>query len=133
MQDFPQQTSPPGGIFPTGDAAVFNNPTATPFSKAFLQFLVHDLQLPTTSEYRTFIEPLGTINWTKSATARIVYSLAGTFAGEDEVERAGGLVSLAKAIADLKTFEGGKWEIEYAVSQALGRSDHFGDDLLPAV
>jgi len=135
--DFPQQTSPTGGFLPTGYGSAFANKTHTEFSRSLVNFLLKDLQLPQSSEYRSFAEPLGQIDFSSSSKVRLVHSLAGTFETDEDIEKAGGefslctpstkfrwltspssgagLVSLAQAVRELKTFENGTWKVEYAV------------------
>ena len=63
VQDFPEQTSSNGKALPSGYDAVFDNDTHTDFSRQLVKFLFKTLGVPTTAEYKTFIEPFSSIDW----------------------------------------------------------------------
>ncbi|BGP37003.1 hypothetical protein JCM10449v2_000907 [Rhodotorula kratochvilovae] len=106
VQDFAQLDSP------VKDPAA--NPTHTPFSHAFLEFLsAPELGLALKAKYRAHLAAFGAFDFTASDDVRLVTSLAGSFVGVEALAHAGGLDSLAKAMQGLAANRRGKWRIEY--------------------
>lgn len=119
MQDLPRLAQPA----PSLDA----NPTHTDFSRSLLEFLRSDsLALCKTDEKDTpaskarvqLEQDLCRFDFSSTEELRLVVSHVGLHVGEAKVAEAGGLASLAEAIASLSpSCHGeGEWKIEYLVS-----------------
>jgi hypothetical protein len=108
FKDFPS-------LRPSSPTAV-SNPTHTSFSRSLLSFLTSPcLSLSTAG--RSFAEDFKSFHFSSSKDLRLVWSPAGEWEGDEEVEEAGGLYALAQAVRELKPVNSGngEWEVEYLV------------------
>ena len=109
VQDFP--FLPPTSATPKSPA---DNPTHSPMFSLPLCQLFERFQIP-----GPFLEFFGRCDWTESGrddSMRLVVCNSGTWVGWEEMEKGGGLLSLANAVEDCGFEEEGTWEVEAAVS-----------------
>ncbi|TKA53303.1 hypothetical protein B0A53_04321 [Rhodotorula sp. CCFEE 5036] len=132
VQDLPRLSQPA--------TSLDQNPTHTDFSRSLLNFLRSDsLALRKTGEKDTpasnalvqLERNLCRFDFSSTENLRLVVSHAGSHVGEDEVAEAGGLASLAEAIASLSpSCHGeGDWKIEYLTPQVGSLSREFLEHL----
>lgn len=76
-------------------------------------------ELPRSDARRhAFLNLFSAYDFTRSNQGRLVHSLSGKFSTQAvDRGREGGLISLAGAVGDLKSFEGGDWNLECMVSR----------------
>ncbi|KWU42260.1 hypothetical protein RHOSPDRAFT_36209 [Rhodotorula sp. JG-1b] len=132
LQDLPRLSQPATSL----DA----NPTHTEFSRSLLEFLRSDsLALCTSDENSKAASDalvqlernLCRFDFSSTENLRLVVSHAGSHDGEDKVAEAGGLTSLANAIASLSpSCDGqGDWKIEYLTPEVGSLSRDFLEQL----
>ncbi|GAA5830634.1 hypothetical protein JCM11251_002542 [Rhodosporidiobolus azoricus] len=106
IKDFPM-LMPAAGAVP-------ENSTHTRFSASLWRFLDSSaLNLSSAAVGKRLLDDFRLFDFTTSKDIQLVTSLAGVWEGEEEVERGGGLDSLARAMAALEPRQDGKWKIEY--------------------